>query len=123
MTPKRINARLFGDELYELIYNGENWEIVRNYVVGTYTGDEAPERFIYLGFKPKAVLIENALGLRSEAAGGGLILEDATIDTSPSGNPKAAWIVDNGFMIQRNSNTTLNYNHESYNPHRYIAFK
>lgn len=123
MTPKRINARLFGDELYELIYNGENWEIVRNYVVGTYTGDEAPERFIYLGFKPKAVLIENALGLRSEAADGGLFLEDATIDTSPSGNPKAAWIVDNGFMIQRNSNTTLNYNHESYNPHRYIAFK
>ena len=57
---KQINGTIDSGEKYELVYNGESWDIFppEYCVTGTYTGNGENTNTLNLGFLPKLILIE-----------------------------------------------------------------
>ena len=91
-------------------------------VIGSYTGDGTETRTISLGFTPKAVLVEDASGMRVANGGsrhGGLALPNAPVLSM--GDNIALQVVTGGFEVgcvpgYVDTNTTDNL-------YRYLAFK
>lgn len=48
--------------------------------IGVYTGNNAASRTIYLGFRPRVILVETALGNHYGSNGGESISDDLAID-------------------------------------------
>ena len=89
-------------------------------VIGVYTGNGGSSQTIYLGFQPKAVLVENQLGQRTYNSGihGGLATPDMPLKYNDT---MAMEIYSSGFRVyytQYQSNT--NASGEKF---IYVAFK
>lgn len=94
----------------------------KDYVIGTYTGDNQSRKTIRLGFKPSAVIIvANTGGMaRSQTVYGGMATPTSDMKNS---NRVAIEIVDDGFAVFRDSQIMANTDDYLYNPFKYIAFK
>ena len=91
------------------------------FVMGTYSGDDATERIISLGFTPSAVVVFDRNGTMSYSGllSGGF----ATGEFAP---PKGAVsICTGGFKVyyDHNANKITNGTSTNYSPYGYIAFK
>lgn len=127
---KQINGTIVAGDKYSFVYNGESWDIApKDYIIGTYTGDDAESQFINLGFTPSAVLVMTKDGATKNGTGsnvgyyGGLVIEG--YECKASGGYKILEIADNGFNVFYNSSKSVwaNANTSSNNPFKYIAFK
>ena len=89
-------------------------------VIGTYDGNGVNNRTIELGFTPKAVLLENASGQRSDGdrAWGGLMLPNCPIVAAVG---MSAQIVEGGFQVHYASD--YNCGNVPGIRYRYLAFK
>lgn len=80
---------------------------------GSYTGDGAYERFIDLGFTPKAVILESSNGYRpANVYTGGIVLPNLPLYNG------GVTIVENGFIVKKGNGWEYNSG-----THYYIAFK
>ena len=127
---KQINGTIESGKKYTLTYNGESWDIINNYVIGTYTGNGELTQDIILGFKPKVVIITSASGRMGFQSGnssaytyvyGGIFMEGFPLANF------AGDITENGFRVRYNESTSsnkpmTNSTLAASNPYRYIAF-
>lgn len=119
---KTINGEIVENGKYTLVYNGESWDIAsKDYVVGSYTGDDQASQFIELGFTPSAVFVVDAYGQtkdNNDRYTGAL----ATKFYNPSsGGYKIVSIETNGFNVYYKSSADVYTN--SGEAHYYIAFR
>ena len=84
-------------------------------VFGFYTGDGAETRVIQLGFRPKAVHMEDVYGNR--ASSGSFLVGGLTVDGMQTKNIK---IVDNGFQVTLTRDLITNAAGREY---AYIAYR
>lgn len=96
-------------------------ELITEIIFGTYTGNAEISRTIDLGFKPKALFLEDQGGKRAGTSGaqyGGLALPDFPVTLS---GRDVIRIVENGFSVGYNTGyVETNTGGIIY---RYIAFK
>ena len=128
---KLINGTIEEGERYSLVYNGKSFDISKDYVVGTYTGNGNASQFIDLGFTPSAVFVTDVKGATYNPGSssysyyfGGLAIKDyPTIGSTTN----IVEIVENGFNVYYTDSNAYralaNGSLDSYNPYRYIAFK
>lgn len=119
---KTINGEMVVNGKYTLVYNGESWDIApKDYVVGSYTGDDQPSQFIELGFTPSAVFVVDEFGQTKDSSDrytGAL----ATKFYNPSsGSYKIVSIETNGFNVYYKASADVYTN--SGEAHYYIAFR
>lgn len=90
-------------------------------VFGSYTGDDTTNRTIYLGFRPRAVLLASKFGLLgdpnwSSYGLGGLFFSGMTLN--------AFQLTDTGFCVSSPpSQGNVTPNSSVFSPYYYIAFR
>lgn len=139
---KAINGTIELGKNYSLVYNGESWDMYRDYVIGVYTGDGKESQFINLGFTPSAIIIyptaiSNAsyMTLNTTKANQGYVGKVGGIATQfypqrtfagSSASAETISIVEKGFEVfYASSDTTYYgcYTNVSDMTYQYIAFK
>ena len=122
-----LDDRILVEEFNEAMHNiDEAVGLKVQMIVGSYTGDRAPERTISLGVTPKAVFVCDQRGAMgyiptgNYAAYGGLALPNHPVEYT---GLKALEIVEGGFKVfgayNGNFIATTNDSNYSYN---YVAF-
>ena len=88
-------------------------------VLGTYSGDSASSRDIFLGFQARAVLVEIQYGKRPDNGDiyGGLAFPGTPLYSAASGN--ALTITSDGFRVYFNANNT--YTNQTGYTYLYLA--
>ena len=124
---KQINGKINSGAKYSLTYNGESWDIVENYAIGSYTGDGEASRFINLGFTPKAVLLVDRYGTMNDNGAerflGGLATQSTPVVSNyNSGLSNVLDITENGFNVYYNTKYRCDSNRSNW-VFNYIAFK
>ena len=134
---KKINGEIRHGQKYELIYNGESWDILGKIISGTYTGNDATdvgsERSFSLGFRPKFLIMYGYQNAANYNMIFGFVTNEGFVGYNGSGAGEMKWasgysipaITDDGFQISgknsKVSNAFNGFNADSIS-YKYIAW-